>query len=69
MLAFDLILTTPEEGKQTPPPKIAVTRIVPEDRARTGGFSNAGEPDVRHEENVDTTQSSQEPFQAYVIGA
>ena len=69
LLAFDLIVTNPEEGKPTPPPKIAVSRIVPEERARSGAgafAANVGEPDFRHAENIEAR--FEVPFQAYVIG-
>jgi hypothetical protein len=68
LLVFDLVRTAPARGKMAPPPKVAVTRVVPEAGARVGAFgiANWGRPEVKAVGEVPAAFA--EPFQAYSIG-
>ena len=68
LLAFDLVRTDAIEGKPTPLPRVAITRIIPEERAQTGGggILLVAKPEVKPAGEMPA--AFDEPFQAYVIG-
>ena len=68
LLVFDLVRTVPARDKPAPTPKIAVTRLVPEERARVTGFGigSWGQPEVKAAGELMSVFS--EPFQAYLLG-